>query len=46
MEPGNPGTSETLKLDNLPKGTWYVLIRVLDNVGHMTDSNQIMLVKR
>jgi hypothetical protein len=46
LKPAVAGTEQTLSLPgNLNPGTWYVLIRVMDNAGNLVESNQVGLVK-
>jgi subtilisin family serine protease len=46
LRPGAPGTTETLTLPaDFPTGRSFVLIRVLDDVGNRTESNQVEVNK-
>jgi hypothetical protein len=46
MRPGAPGTTETLTLpDDFPSGRSFVLVRVLDNVGNVAESDQLEVNK-
>ncbi len=44
-QPGTPGTTESLTLPEDFPARGFVLIRVLDNVGNLTESNQVEVVK-
>lgn len=46
QRPAPAGTTETLPLsDSFPTGRYYVLIRVLDNVGNVAEANQVEVIK-